>query len=192
MKRPCKSSDFANREMKIRQVNNLIKLPGVPSGNWKVNYLQMKYISAILFFCLAFGGACKKTTPSANPALVFGSICEQCFIYYKTFYSIHNGALYHDTDHYTAKPVNFSPVPLAQAQYLIAKPLLDDFPQYLRNGVGGSLGFNGDAHGMILHFEFTDNLNNTVKWDINPDTSLLPVAVRYYIQQVNSLMPSLQ
>ncbi len=52
MKRPCKSSGFAHRIMKIQLYNNLIMLPGVPSGNWKDKYFQMKKITFLLICCL--------------------------------------------------------------------------------------------------------------------------------------------
>ena len=53
MKRPCKSSDFVHRGMKILPVNELIQPMGVPSGNWKDNYFRIKRFVFFLFFLLA-------------------------------------------------------------------------------------------------------------------------------------------
>ena len=78
MKRPCKSLEFAFRGMKIQPPDNLIKLPGVPSGPWKDKYFRMKKLSLIvLAIALLFAGrniaiaqsCCRKPTGSDMNAL---------------------------------------------------------------------------------------------------------------------------
>jgi hypothetical protein len=57
MKRACKSTDFAHREMKILRMNNFLKSPRVPSDLWKDNYSRMKNI-----FLPVFLGSCLFTS----------------------------------------------------------------------------------------------------------------------------------
>ncbi len=153
----------------------------------------MKYISVILFFSLIAGGACKKTTINPGPKLVFGSSCSQCYIYYKSFYSINGIGLYQDTNHYKSGDIHCTSAITDTAKYVMARSLLSHFPQYLRNGSGDKLLCPGCTYGPMfpIYLEYTNEQNHTVKWDINPDTSFLPVSIRAYVQQVYTVLGKL-
>jgi len=54
MKRLCESFIFCTQRNENSNDSNILKLPGVPSGNWKNKYFRIKYtFGAFLFFMLA-------------------------------------------------------------------------------------------------------------------------------------------
>lgn len=154
----------------------------------------MKKTGIYLLTCLIIFSACGKhdTVPNPNQTLIFGQRCVVCWFSTSNFYQVKNSSLYQDTTIYHSVPTtyNFSKQ-LPYSKYLLASPLLNNFPQYLRNDTGGNLACPGCLDGPVMYLEFTDGNNHTVKWDINFDTSFLPAQIRPYIQQVKTVMGQL-
>ena len=68
MKRACKSSGVAQRDMKIPQSNQLMKAPRVSFSHWKDNYFRIKrrlYTLAILFV-LPWNNTCFAQAPDST------------------------------------------------------------------------------------------------------------------------------
>jgi len=76
MKRPFLSRKFSTQTNENPVVEQVMKLPGVPSGNWKDNYFRIKrslLLSMILVFAI-FSGCGKSGSTNISPALYNGVV----------------------------------------------------------------------------------------------------------------------
>ncbi|MDR3679052.1 MAG: hypothetical protein P4L41_03725 [Flavipsychrobacter sp.] len=139
--------------------------------------------------------SCKKSTTAPVPkpdSLIFGRYNPMCMTPNTCgqFYLLQNNMLFADQSYYmTPNPFALAKEP--DSLYAIAKQLIDNFPTYLLNHPNDSLiGCPGCADGAVIRLWATTNDVRT-KWDVNADTSQIPVGLRLYIWQVNNVLDQL-
>ncbi len=100
------------------------------------------------------------------------------------YYLIHNDHVFRDSI-YILPPIHYYTVPLPDSVYAKAKLLQDNFPTYLLNHVTDiTIGGNMCAY---IHLEALVN-GDTIKWNINQDTSMVPKEIKQYVWQVENTL----
>ncbi len=97
------------------------------------------------------------------------------------YFAVHNDHVFTDSI-YLLPPINYYTVPLPDSVYAKAKLLQDNFPSYLLSHVPDTtIGANVCVY---IHLEALVN-GDTLKWNIDMDTSQLPKELKQYVWQVD-------
>ncbi len=109
---------------------------------------------------------------------------DRCFL----FYEIKANQVYADSMRLSGYPGPevFSVVPLSLTKYEAASSLINNFPVYLHNNPNTVYGNTDCITHWTLHIQSTEN-GQVKTWDIDHDTASLPVAIRAYVAQMNSV-----
>jgi len=94
------------------------------------------WVLFLLWLNLVFNNSCKKDkTPVAVSGghFAFGTAYNECAGNCARFFKIENGKLFPDNMNYYTDTLLFISAPMDNQKYLAAKPLLDNFPEYLNN-----------------------------------------------------------
>lgn len=149
-------------------------------------------LSAALFLT-AF--ACKKKTPLPQPIdnaaeyIVFGDGYGECGGDCTHYYMLKDGKLYADSMDIYSGPALFKVAPLPNTKYLIAQPLIAEFPGYLKNNADTIIGCPDCRDQGIFHFEYKEN-GLLRRWTVDPDS--IPTQMQTFVQHVSKVLDSLK
>jgi len=154
----------------------------------------MKPIIFVLALGLVFSSCSKdadKFDPSSVDHFSFGTSYGMCLGDCAKFFAIANRQLFPDTlSNYYTGTVGFSSTPLPDAQYQLAKELLDNFPVYLINHPDTTFGCPDCADQGAIHLQIKEN--NVVKtWHVDTHVSNQPVEIRNYIARLRAILDQL-
>jgi hypothetical protein len=147
------------------------------------------FLSAFIFFLLS----CKKsdsndTVPVDAEYFTFGisgGLCGNCYHYYR----INGGHIYEQTG-ISQNGWVFSSVPMSQAKYDIALPLMNSFPSYLWAHKDTAFRCNGCADQQVFSIEIVQNGVKTY-WYIDDVRSSIPSELKYYSDQMRNVISAL-
>jgi hypothetical protein len=154
----------------------------------------MKTILLFLMVPLLSFTCNKEKTEAALPAiesLSFGTAYCLCTTNCVSLYLISNQQLFAGTMTKCNDPKQYQTVPMLNDKYLLAKPLLDNFPAYLQNNPNKTFGCPDCLDQGGIHLEIKE-INGTVKfWHIDTNVANQPVEIREYIKQLINVLGQL-
>ena len=152
----------------------------------------MKKITALAIICIALV-SCKKETarPAGTNYFAFGYYYGFCGPSCSEMYKIDNQRLYKDSIAISfPTPVIYSAIPLTNAEYQLALPLQNSFPAYLQARPDTTIGCPDCRDQGTVYIE--KSTNGVVQhWVIDMDDSVLPVEIRNYVLNLQSVVGQL-
>lgn len=155
----------------------------------------MKKITALAIICMALASCKKESNKPASPGssdyFAFGFYYGFCGPSCAEMYKISGDKIYKDSIAISfPTPVIYSTVPMSNANYQLALPLKDSFPAYLQARPGVTVGCPDCRDQGTVYIEKSSN--GTVEhWVIDMDDSVLPVEIRNYITNLQSVVGQL-
>jgi hypothetical protein len=123
--------------------------------------------------------------------LSFGKAYGYCAGDCAKFFKLEGEKIYPDTiTRYTGQAIGFNINPLSNDKYLLAKELKDNFPSYLFNRPGETIGCPDCADQGGIHLEIKDN-GVSKFWHIDMDINKQPVEIRPYLEKVLAILSQL-
>ena len=153
----------------------------------------MKHIIATLFL-LTMLFSCRKesiTSGSSNPDyFIFGTAYGMCQGNCANFFNLKFGKIYPDNMNYMQQTLTFQTVQLSNADYLLAKQLVDSFPAYLINNPDEIFG-SPDSHDQGLIYIERKKSGHKNYWYIDTEIDSLPIEIRNYSLSVLNIVAQL-
>lgn len=155
--------------------------------------IMLKNQFAVLLLILATLSGCEKNhEPDFNEGLIFGVAYGFCAGDCAHFFQIKDGVLFEDKiERYLGDDISFGDAPLSQDKYNLAKPLVEEFPEYLKEHPNETIGCPDCADQGGYHF-IQKKEGESQYWHIDTNTSNQPIEIRAYIEQVKSVLEQLQ
>lgn len=148
----------------------------------------------LLFLVPLLSFTCNKEKEAALPeieTISFGKAYCYCITNCVKSFLIQDKQLFADNMDKCNDPKQYQTVPLPNDKYLLAKPLIDNFPAYLQNNPNKTIGCPDCLDQGGINIEIKE-INGTVKfWHIDTNTANQPVQIREYIQQLASVLDQL-
>lgn len=154
----------------------------------------MKPIVAVFLIGLLFT-ACRKDQLEAPcgpdyDSFLFGITYKNCDSNCARLFSIAHDQLFAAAPNNGKQGAIFQPNPLSNDKYLVAKQLTDNLPDYLLEHPNSTLGCpDCTGHGAFLIEIYTDD--EKTYWNIDTNISNLPVEIRAYISQLQTVLSRL-
>lgn len=154
---------------------------------------MLKNRLVILLLILALISGCEKEyEPESDGSLVFGVAYGFCVGDCAHFFQIKDGALFKDKiERYVGEDLAFESTPLSNDKYILAKPLVRDFPKYLKEHPNKTIGCpdcadQGGYH-LILQTE-----SESQYWHIDTSTGSQPDEIKAYMEKVRTVLEQLK
>ncbi len=129
--------------------------------------------------------------PTNTDYFIFGTGYGECIGNCSHYYSINNGKIYSDDMLAAYELMKFSNTPLSNEKYLLAKPLLDSFPQYLKNNPNITIGCPDCVDQGRIYIEFSQN-GQIVHWNIDTIKSNHPKEIKDYLEKLITILDHLK
>ena len=150
----------------------------------------------LLITCIAFLvlASCKKEqqkgVPPGTDSFSFGFAAGFCVGDCARFYSVEGNKIFPDDMPAFVKPLKFKSTPLTNSKYLLAKPLLENFPVYLLNNPDKIIGCPDCTDQGALYLEIKQG-GVTKYWNIDTNENAQPEEIRIYMGQLRNVIDSL-
>lgn len=156
-----------------------------------MNMLKNRLV--LLLMILASVSGCEKNLePGIDGNLVFGVAYGFCAGDCAHFFQIKEGALFKDkVERYAGDDLIFEDAPLSNDKYILAEPLVRDFPKYLIENPNETIGCPDCADQGGYHL-ILKNEGESQYWHIDTSTGSHPQEIRAYIEQLKSVLEQLQ
>ena len=151
----------------------------------------MKTKSILLVPLFLLFTLCTKDKSFDVDYFAFGIAHGECIENCAVFFLVQNDNLYADDLNYYSSPLRFKSDPLSTDKYNIAKQLIDDFPQYLKNNPNKTFGCPDCADQGGIHIEIKNN-DKTQYWHIDTNINNQPAEIRDYINKMLETLEQLQ
>ena len=152
----------------------------------------MKKLILITLIITSFLG-CKKDVPVSNSgnADYFVVGMQPGFVAYDPmkYFQLKNGQIY-PADKYVNGDYIFKTTPLSSNKYTIAKPAMDNLPQYLKDNPNKSFTCPNCADEPLFYIEIRQNGVKTY-WIIDTLIYTLPAVLQSYAQQLSDILSQL-
>ncbi|HNP07264.1 MAG TPA: hypothetical protein PKN99_06540 [Cyclobacteriaceae bacterium] len=153
----------------------------------------MKNLLVMLLLVLTTLSGCEENTrPNSDEVLIFGVAYGYCVGDCAHFFQIKEGALFKDNiARYPEEELHFDKDPLPEDKYQVAKSLLTQFPEFLKERPNETIGCPDCADQGGYHLIL--NMNNAIQyWHIDTSVDSQPAEIRAYMDQVRTVLEQLQ
>jgi len=151
--------------------------------------MKTKLISFTVFILMVT--CCTKRDLADIEYFTFGTAYGECSGNCAIFFMIKDNNLYPDDFDYYSGTLSFKNEPLSDEKYNLAKRLVDDFPDYLLKNVDKTFGCPDCADQGGIHIEIKNN-GKISSWHIDTSVANQPLEIREYVQNLVSIIESLQ
>ena len=151
----------------------------------------MKRTLLIFFMIILISGSCEKDDLLDVEYFAFGTAYGECIGNCAKFYMIKDNSIFPDDIDYYSGALSFSSQKLAEAKYLLAKKLVDDFPQYLVSNPNSTYGCPDCADQGGIHIEIKEN-NDIKLWHIDTVVANQPEDIRAYISELLGVLAEME
>ena len=149
-------------------------------------YLSLFAIMALLISCD------KDNSNSCTPDyFIFGTTYGFCGGNCTHLFKIKDGRVFPDDMEYFYGNLKFKNTSLSSSKYLLAKPLSDNFPDYLQTHTDTVLGCPDCYDQGMVYIEIKQNLKVSW-WKIDTEINSLPLEIRVYIEQMKTVVMDLE
>lgn len=146
----------------------------------------------LLLILATISGCEKNLEPDSDGSLVFGVAYGFCVGDCAHFFLIKEKALFKDNiARYPEEELQFDKDPLPEDKYQVAKSLLTQFPEFLKERPNETIGCPDCADQGGYHLIL--NRNNAIQyWHIDTSVDSQPAEIRAYMDQVRTVLEQLQ
>lgn len=152
----------------------------------------MKLLNILILSSIILFASCERNNLDAEVSLIFGEAYGFCGGDCAHFFQIKSNHLFKDNmDRYTGDIPTFEETSLSQTDYVLAKTLLDGFPQYLLDHPNQTFGCPDCADQGGIHLYYSQG-NQQYFWHVDTFVDNLPVEIRDYINEVKAVVVELK
>ncbi len=153
----------------------------------------VKNLLVMLLLVLTTLSGCEENTrPDSDEVLIFGVAYGYCVGDCAYFFQIKDGALFKDNiERYSGGDIHFDPDPLPEDKYVLAKSLLQQFPEYLRERPNETIGCPDCADQGGYHLILNMNTESQY-WHIDTSMGSQPTEIKAYMDQVRTVLEQLK
>ncbi|MFZ1808245.1 MAG: hypothetical protein WAU36_13530 [Cyclobacteriaceae bacterium] len=156
--------------------------------------IMLKNRLVLLLLILATLSGCEEENnePDSDGSLIFGVAYGFCAGDCAHFFLIKDGALFKDNiERYSGDEVYFDGDPLPEDKYVLAKSLLQQFPEYLRERPNETIGCPDCTDQGGYHLILNSNTGSQY-WHIDTSTASQPTEIKTYMDQVRTILEQLK
>ncbi len=152
----------------------------------------MKIKSILIIISFLFISSCTRESLDNPEYFSFGEAYGFCQGNCATFFQIKDNMIYpDDIDRYVDTNLKFKTEALGADKYNLAKQLIENFPSYLTNNPDQTFGCPDCADQGGIHIEIKED-GQIKRWHFDTKISLLPAAIRDYVQEVSAVIGALK
>jgi hypothetical protein len=152
----------------------------------------MKMKLLLIVISISLFSFCSKEKSLDFDYFTFGTAYGECLGNCARFFQIKDNKLYaDDMNYYFNSDLKFLNEPLPAEKYNLAKKLIEDFPDYLRNNPNKTFGCPDCADQGGIHFVIKNN-DKIEYWHIDTVLDNQPAEIKEYIQEMLSILEQLQ
>lgn len=150
----------------------------------------MKKTFLLLLVLALFLSSCEKNRLGQDDYFIFGISHGECIGDCVTYYRVHNEMLYGDFMETSGQEYNFDNQHLSNSDYLLAKSLFDEMPEYLLDNPNQTFGCPDCVDQGKVYVELSIDGTKT-HWNIDADVDQNPEEIRAFVTLLLETIDSL-